>query len=184
MVFKSVKKTKAEQNQNRYFLCHVFNTIFLLTWHFRFSKSYPEIESTWPTAKCRGRKSFDTWYYLVTCAMLCLIFSSKLKAINVFPKHSEIEGLWPINSKKEELVLSHDSKELFVQRFMKVFDQNWKHVEAGNQRTDTPGDFTVRGRTVRSSHWTCFIGKIFLKILQYPQETPVLESIFKKVADL
>ena len=52
-----------------------------------FSKSYPEIESTWPTAKCRGRKSFDTWYYIVTCATLCVSFSSKLKAINVFPKH-------------------------------------------------------------------------------------------------
>ena len=52
-----------------------------------FSKSYPEIESTWPTAKCRGRKSFDTWYYIVTCATLCVSFSSKSKAVNVFPKH-------------------------------------------------------------------------------------------------
>ena len=52
-----------------------------------FSKSYPEIESTWPTAKCKGRKSFDTWYYLVTCATLCVSFSSRSKAINVFPKH-------------------------------------------------------------------------------------------------
>ena len=41
-----------------------------------------------------------------------------------------------------------------------------------------------RGRTVRSSHRRCCIRKLFLKILQYPQETPVLESIFKKVADL
>ena len=31
---------------------------------------------------------------------------------------------------------------------------------------------------VRSSHWRCYIRKLFLKILQYPQETPVLESIF------
>ena len=52
-----------------------------------FSKSYPEIESTWPTAKCRGRKSFDTWYYIVTCATLCVSFSSKSKAINIFPKY-------------------------------------------------------------------------------------------------
>ena len=47
------------------------------------------------------------------------------------------------NSNKEEIVLSRDSKELFVQRFVKVFDQNWKHVEARNQRTGTPADFTV-----------------------------------------
>ena len=51
--------------------------------------------------------------------------------------------MWPINSSKEEIVLSRDSKELFVQRFVKVFDQNWKHVEARNQRTGTPADFTV-----------------------------------------
>ena len=41
------------------------------------------------------------------------------------------------NSNKEEIVLSRDSKELFVQRFVKVFDQNWKHVEARKQRTGT-----------------------------------------------
>ena len=39
--------------------------------------------------------------------------------------------------------MSHDSKELFVQRFVNVFDQNQKHVEARNQRTGTPADFTV-----------------------------------------
>ena len=36
------------------------------------------------------------------------------------------------------------------------------------------------GRTVRSSRRNCSIRKLFLKIFQYPQETPVLESIFKK----
>ena len=44
---------------------------------------------------------------------------------------------------KEEIVLSRDSKELFVQQFVQVFDQNWKHVEVQNQRTSTPADFTV-----------------------------------------
>ena len=47
------------------------------------------------------------------------------------------------NQIKQEIVLSRDSKELFEQRFMKVFDQNRKHVEARNQRTGTPADFTV-----------------------------------------
>ena len=38
------------------------------------------------------------------------------------------------------------------------------------------------GRTVRSSHyWRCSIMKPFLKILQYPQQTTVLKSIFKKL---
>ena len=31
--------------------------------------------------------AFDTWYYIVICATLCLSFSSKSKAANVFPKH-------------------------------------------------------------------------------------------------
>ena len=52
-----------------------------------FSKSYPETESTWPTAKNTVEKSFDTWYYTVTCATLCVSFSSKLKANNVFKNH-------------------------------------------------------------------------------------------------
>ena len=51
--------------------------------------------------------------------------------------------MWPVNSSKKEIALWRDSKELFVQRFVKVFDQNWKHVEARNQRTGTPADFTV-----------------------------------------
>ena len=76
---------------------------------------YPEIERTWPNAKCTGRKYFDLWNYVVTCATLEEIFSSQSKAINVFAKHSEIKSMWPINSSKEEIVLSHDSKELFVQ---------------------------------------------------------------------
>ena len=54
-----------------------------------FSKWYPVNESTWPTTKCWGRKSFDTWYYKVTWAMLCVSFSSKSKAINVFPKRDQ-----------------------------------------------------------------------------------------------
>ena len=52
-----------------------------------FSKSCLEIGSPWPTAKCRRKKSFDTWYYIVICAMLCVSFWSKLKATNAFRKH-------------------------------------------------------------------------------------------------
>ena len=96
---------------------------------------------------------------------------------NCFSKtYSETKSSWPIKSSKEEIFLSCDSKELFEQRFVKVLDQNQKHVEARNQRTGTPAYFTVCGRTVRSSHRRCCIRKLFLKILQYRQETPVLES--------
>ena len=67
--------------------------------------------------------------------MLCVSFSSKSKAINVFPKH--------IKSSKEEINLLRGSKELFQQCFAKVFDQNQKHAEARNQRTGTQAGFTV-----------------------------------------
>ena len=39
-----------------------------------------------------------------------------------------------MNSSSKEIVLSRDAKELFVQRFVKVFDQNRKRVGARNQR--------------------------------------------------
>ena len=41
-----------------------------------------------------------------------------------------------------EIVLSHGSKELFVQSFVRVFDQSQMHVYARNQRTGTPADLT------------------------------------------
>ena len=41
-----------------------------------------------------------------------------------------------------------------------------------------------RDRTVGSSHRRCCMINLFLKFLQYPQQTPVLESIFWNVADL
>ena len=39
--------------------------------------------------------------------------------------------------------MSRDSKEIFEQRFVKVLEQNWKHVEARNQGTGASADFTV-----------------------------------------
>ena len=41
----------------------------------------------WSTAKCRRRKFSDTWHNIALCATLCINFSSKSKATNVFPKH-------------------------------------------------------------------------------------------------
>ena len=143
-----------------------------------FSKSYPEIESTWPTWKCRGRKSFDTRYYM--CATLCVSFSSKSKAINVFQnifwnwKHATIQA----------------RKKLFCDVIVKNYlcNVSWKFlIKIGSRwRCEQAPQLTLlyRVRTVRSSYRRCCIRKLFLKILQYPQETPVLECIFKKVANL
>ena len=45
--------------------------------------------------------------------------------------------------KQGRIDLSHDSKELFEQCFVKVFGQNRQHEEAQNQRIDTLAGFTV-----------------------------------------
>ena len=68
-----------------------------------------------------------------------------LALLFILNTYSETESAWPINSNssKQEIVLSCDSKELFVQCFVKVFDQNWKYMKVGNQRTGTPADLTV-----------------------------------------
>ena len=56
--------------------------------------------------------------------MLCVSFSSKLKAINVFPKHILKSKARDQSIQESKKLLSRDNKELFVQRFVKVFDQN------------------------------------------------------------
>ena len=150
-----------------------------------FSKSHPEIESTWPRAKKRGRKSFGTWYYIVPCATLCVTFASKSKAINAFRKHI-------LNSKTRDQSIKA-RKKLFCHvivnnylcnvswEFLIKTENTWRREikEQALQLT-----LMYRGRTIRSSHRRCCIRKLFLIFLQYPQETPVLESIYKKVADL
>ena len=84
--------------------------------------------------------------------------------------------------------LSCDSKELFVQCFVNVFDQIRKYVEGRNQRTGTPADLLYLGRTVRSSHRMCCaistrntcVGVYFLKSCR----TCFRSAIWKAVTDL
>ena len=76
---------------------------------------------------------------LHSCATLCVSFSSKSKAINVFPKHI---------LKSKACDHSIQARNCFVMRiicatFRESFGQNRKHMEAQNQRTDTPADFKV-----------------------------------------
>ena len=150
-----------------------------------FSKSYREIESTWSTAKCRARKFFDTWYYIVTCATLCVSFLSKSEAINVFPKYVLKSNARDLAIQARKKLFCHEVVKNYLcnvsWKFLIKIESTWRREikEQAPQLT-----LLYRGRTVRSSHRRCCIRKLFLKILQYPQETPVLESIFKKVADL
>ena len=72
------------------------------------------------------------------------MFLSKSKLTTVLQKHIVSSSTWLIETSKEEVVLLHDNKELFVQRFVSVLDQSRKHVEVQNQRKDTLADFTVQ----------------------------------------
>ena len=138
-----------------------------------FSKSYPKIESTWPTAKCRGRKSFDTWYYIVTCATLCVSFSSKSKAINVFPKHIlKLKAHYQSIQVRKKLFCHVIIKNYFWNvswKFLIKSESTWRRVI---QQQAPQLTLLYYSRTVRSSHRMCCIRK------QYPQGTPVLGSIF------
>ena len=149
-----------EQNQNRDFSRHTFNSIFSLTRHSSVFKSYLEIERTWPTTKCRRRNSFDTWYYIVICATLCVSFSSKC-----FSKsYSEIESTWSINPSKEEIVWSHDSKEFFSNVLRKFLIKIEGTCKRENKEQTPQLTLLYCGRTVRSSNRRCSIRKLFLKI--------------------
>ena len=137
--------------------------------------------------KHRWRRSFGTWYYIVTWSALCVTFSSKLKAINIFPKHilkSKARDRDQSNQVRKKLFchvivknyLSNISRKFFIK-----IESTWRRK--GKEQALQP-TLLYRGRTVRSSHRRCCIRKLFLKILQYPQEITVLESIFKNFGDL
>ena len=96
--------------------------------------------------KVQEKKAF--WHVIshrYLCNALCKVFI-KIESNWYFSKtYSKIESTWPINSRKQEIFLSRDSKKLFVKRFVKVFDQNRMQVEAQNQGTSTPADLNVPG---------------------------------------
>ena len=74
----------------------------------------------------QGKKVF--WHVILQSCALFKFFII-IESNQLFSKtYSEIEGTWLIDSSKEETFLSRDSKELFVQRFVKVFDKNQNQV--------------------------------------------------------
>ena len=136
--------------------------------HVPFSKSYPETEATWPTAKCKRRNSFDTWYYMVTCAMLCVSFSSKSETINVFLKHLLKSKACDQSNQAGKKLICHvivkSYSSNYLWKFLIKIESTWRRkIKEQAPQLALPH----RGRTVRSSHWRCCIRKLFLKILQY-----------------
>ena len=117
--------------------------------------------------------------------MLCVSFYSNSKATNVFPKHI-------LKSKARDQSIQA-RKKLFCHAIIKnhlcnvscefliKIESTWRReIKEKTLQLTSP----YYGRTVTSSHRRYCIRKLFLKILQHPQETPLLESIFKEVADL
>ena len=137
--------------------------------------------------------------------MLCVSFSSKLEAITDFWKHilkSEAHDQSIQASKKwfYHIIIKNYLCNVSW-RFLIKIESTWRYkmleqapppiwskskacegVKSYNRHPHLT--LLYHGRTVRSSHRRCCIRKPFLKILQYLQETTVLEYIFKNVAGL
>ena len=102
-----------EQNQNRNFYDHIFNSIFLLIRH---SSVFQIISWNWKHLTKRKVQAKKVLWQLILhnqCATLCVSFSESNKCFS--NSYCEIASTWLINSSKIEIVLSGDSKELFVQ---------------------------------------------------------------------
>ena len=146
MVFKSAKLKKAEQNQNWDFHCRVFNAIFLFTWH---SSVFQIIPWNWKhltNRKVQGKKVVTrdiTLCNIVTRATLCVNFSSKSKAINVFSKH-----ILKLKARDQSI---QERKKLFCHVIIKNYlcNVSWKFLIKSEStwrwksKNGHPADFTV-----------------------------------------
>ena len=154
------------ESQNRNFYRHIFDSTLLFTRHSSVFQiiSWNWNDGTWSNAKCRRRKSSNTWYYIVICATLCVSFSSKLKATNVFPKHI-------LNSKARDRLIQASKKLLchvivnnylcnVLCKFLMKSESTWKYEikEQAPQPT-----LLYCGSTVQSSQRKCYIKKTVLK---------------------
>ena len=129
---------------NQYFCLH---SILL------FFKSYSEIETTLLTAKFRGRKSFDTWYHIVTFATLGVRFSSKSKGIIFFPKRDQ--SIQAIKKLFCYVIVKNYLCNVWWTFLIKI-ESTWR-CEIKEQAPQLT--LLHLGRTVRSSHRRCCIRK-------------------------
>ena len=145
----------------------------------RHSSFFQIISWNWSTTKWRQ------WYYIVICATLCVSFSSKSKSTNVFPKRFLKSKARDKSIQARNELLCHMTVKNYLRnvlcKFLIKLESKWRR-EIKEQTHQLI--LLYCGRTVRSSHLRFCVEKLFLKISQYPQETPVLESLFKKFAGL
>ena len=120
------------------------------------------------------------WYYIVVCATLCVSFSSKFKA-TIFPKDIQKSKASDKSIQARKKLFCHLVNNylwnVLCMFLIKIESTYWCKIKG----QDTQTDLLYRGWTVRSRHWRCFIKKAVLKNLEYPQETLMVESLFKKL---
>ena len=114
-----------------------------------------EIESTWPTTKNRGRKSFDMWYYTVTCAMLLILFFFQ----NILKSKGCDQSIQA--SKK---LFCHVMVNNYLCNISWKFLIKIKSMWRCELKEQVPQlTLLYHGKTLRSSQQRCCIRKLFLK---------------------
>ena len=119
-------------------------------------------------AKCKQRKFFDKWYYIVICPKLCICFSSKSKDTNVSPKH-----ILKLKAYKQAIQGRNFCCVIVKNYLCNVLYKFWIKINSTqcNIKEQTPQVTLLWcGRFGRSSHQCSVKKKVFLKILQYWQE--------------
>ena len=149
----------------------------MLTRHFSVFQIIPWNWKHLTNRKMQGKKVF---WYVILHIYLCNFLSNYC-----FSKtYSEIKSTWQSIQTRKKLfrhVIVNNYLCSVSRKFLIKIRSTWRREikEQALQLT-----LLYRGRTIRNSHRRCRIRKLFLKTLQYPQEATVLESIFKKVANL
>ena len=123
---------------------------------------------------------------LVICAILYVSFSSNSKASNVFPKpilepKACDESIQISNTLFCHVIVKNYLCNVLCKLFLIKIESKWRW----ESKKQTPQlTLLYCDRTVRSSQRRCSVKKQFLKMSQYPKETPVLESLLRTVAGL
>ena len=155
------------------------------TWHFSIFQIIPWNWKQLTNSKVQGKKVF--WHVILLSYLCNILHKFSIKIVffqkqTVFPKQilklKALDQSIPARKKLFCHMIVKNYLHNVLCKFLIKIENTWRKIK---ERTP---QLTLlhHGGTVRSSHWRCSIRKLFLKIMQYPQETPV--SIFKTVADL
>ena len=159
-----------EQNQIRIFTVIFLIQCFAYTAFFHFTNRILKMK-TLDKLQMQSNKVF--WHVILRsylCNTLCKFLF-------------KIESTWLINSNKQEVVLSHDSKELLVQciECLIKMKSTWRH---GIKEQTPQLTLLYFARTFGSSHWRCSINKPVLKNCKLSTGNSCMGFLFIKVAGL